>query len=431
MIFIAFQSNLSCRHFSLLIDQKNRPMKLTKVLLSICQIKFLLLMSCSEDPADSLFDPNRQTGQQPVVASLAPPDSALAGVGQIIVNGQNFSANPQENLVFFDEVITEVLSASHERLTIRTPQVLGDSIQLRIAVQGADLFSEPVIYKLVPAVSNFSKIFDGAIAYGIASDFSGNVYYFINSESFGPQIFKADPSGEAELFATPNILKANAMKMGPGDTLYVVPSGRVRKISTFAPDGTESTYTTLPIAPQDLDFDIDGNIWIVGSSDLARVKSDRSSQIMATVSINGLLTVRVFDNHIYVGGRDSQSDEKKIWRYEIRGDNLGAQQVVLDVTSAAWLEGATVQTFTFSENGDIVLGTTHPEGLFIINANETDGHPLYPGLLKSEIYAMTWAEENTLYAIRQRQSEAGSGTLDFSQIFKVTMTSNGSPYYGR
>ncbi|NIR70107.1 hypothetical protein GWN42_30130 [candidate division KSB1 bacterium] len=377
-----------------------------------------------------MFDPNLQHRPQPVITSLVPADSALAGVGQVLINGQNFSKTPEENLVFFDEETAEVLSATNQQLTVKTPQLLGDSIKIRVAVRGAQLFSKPAIYKLIPAVSDFSKIFEGAIVYGIASDLSGNVYYFANSESFGPQIFKANPSGEAQLFATPNILKANAMKIGPGETLYVVPSGRVRKISTFAPDGTENTYTTLPISPQDLDFDSNGNIWVVGGSSLARVKPDKSSQIMATVSIDGLLTVRVYSNYVYIGGVNSSSDEKKIWRYEIQGETLGVQELVLDVTSASWLAGAAVQTFTFSENADMILGTTHPEGLFIMTVGGSDGQPLYPGLLLPEIYAMTWAESNTLYAVRQRRIE-GQNSFDFSQIYKITMTTNGAPYYGR
>ncbi len=405
-------------------------MKLSKLLFVSCFAGIGLYFACDDDPADSLFDPSRTDASRAVVTALSPPDVALSGVGQITISGQNFSPEPEENLVFFDGARAEVVTASSTELVVKTPVLEGDSIQVKIAVQGAELFSVPTLYKLIAAVSDFGKIFEGVIAYGIASDRDGTVFFFVSNPSVGNQIFKVTPDGDTELFATASFLKANAMKMGPGNTLYAAPSGRIRKISTFSPDGTESTFASLPISPADLDFDSNGNIWVAGGSGVARVKPDKTVELMTTVSVNGLSAVRVFDGAVYVGGIDSRTDEKKIWRYQMQGEALGAQELVLDVTAANWLEGAIVRTFTFSELGDMILGTTHPEGIFVMPSGG-NGAPLYPGLMLPEIYAMTWAEGNTLFAVRQRVSADDATKFDFSQIYQIVMSSAGAPYFGR
>jgi hypothetical protein len=410
-------------------------MKLSKLMFVTCLAGLGLYSACSEDPADSLFDPNRTDRVRAVVTALSPPDVALSGIGQITISGQNFASKPEENLVFFDAVRAQVVAASPTELVVKTPVLVGDSIQVKVAAHGAELFSEPVLYKMLQPVTDLNKMFDTPIsftAHGIATDLSGNVYYSATSLSFGSEIYKAGLDGEPVVFAEPSFLKASSMKFGPGNVLYAAASGRLKKIATFAPDGAESVYATLPLPknPLDLDFDSSGNIWVVGGTGLARVKPDRSAELMATVSINGLLTVRIYDGYVYIGGIDHTSDENKIWRYQITGETIGAQELVLDVRSAEWLAGVEVLSFTFSENGDMILGTTHPDGLLVMKADGS-GEPLYQGLLKSKISTMIWSEGNALYAVRQIRPDEEPDRSSSSQIYKILMPTNGAPYYGR
>ena len=385
---------------------------------------------CAQYPAPSLFDPNQPELPQPEITSVVPPDSALSGVGEIMINGKNFSANAGEDLVFFNEVPVEIKSATTTQLIVTTPVLEGDSIAIKVAVQGSELFSDPWNYKLNPAVADFGRIFEGAIAYAIASDAAGNVYYFVRNESVGNEIFKTTPQGETESLGFTSFLIANAMKIGPGNLLYIAPTGRIRKISTFSLDGTEGTYVSLPANPIDLDFDASGNIWVVGTRLLMRVTTDKKVDQMLTFPVNRMYGVRVFDGHVYAGGEDTNTGEKKIWRAEIQGDALGDLEVVLDVANAAWLEGASVLSFTFAEDGEMVLGTDHPMGIFLYRSDGTN-EPLYPGLFEPEIYAMSWANGPTLYAVRHRRSADNPGTFDFSQIYKISLSKNNAPYFGR
>lgn len=395
-----------------------------------------VIFGCGEEPAPSLFDPNEQSKPTPVISSMIPPDSTFAGAGELVINGDNFSSVIGENLVFFDEVLANVLEASQTQLKVLPPNIVRDSIEIRIAVQGTELFSPSRFYKLIPAVSDFGKIFEGDIAYAIASDRDGNVFVHLEK---GP-IKKISPDNITTDFATTIFFRANAMKMGPDNLLYVAPSGRIKTISTIAPDGTESIFVSLGpptlAEPRDLDFDANLNLWVVGGSILFLVKSDKTVLQVATFQVR-LLTVRIFDNSVYVAGNNAETGESKIWRSEVQGDGIGAQEVVLDVAAASELQGANVNAITFSEDGEMVLGTTNENGVFILGQGGSLT-PLFPGLISPEIYALSWGVEQTaigegqiLYAVRQRPSQEAPNTFDFSQIFRISMPTRSAPYYGR
>ncbi len=400
---------------------------------------FSLLFGCSEDPADSLFDPNEQLAPRPVVASFDPPDSSFAGAGVLSLNGQNFSPVLAENQVFFNNVKAQVLSASETQIQVLPPNLVADSIRIRVAVQQAELFSEDRFYKLLAAVSDFGKIFEGDIAYGVASDLDGNVYFHVQ----GGPIKKVTPDNVTSDL-TPGrtiFLRANAMKLGPGNLLYVAPSGRNKIIMTVSlQDGAQALYVSLGPRtlqePRDLDFDSSLNLWVVGGQILFRVKPDLTVTQAATFPGN-LLSIRIFSDFVYTVGNDDTTGESRIWRAPIQTDGVGEIEEVLNLATTPELEGAVVQALTFSEGGDMVLGTTHPSGIFIVSQSGSV-ETLFPGLFQPEVYAFSWSVEDTpivdgqvLYAVRQRRSVEVPSTFDLSQVFRISMPTRSATYFGR
>lgn len=387
-------------------------------------------ISCGEDAAPSLFDPNEQLDPTPIVTGFNPSNSTLSGVGEIIITGENFSTNPAEVQVFFNQVSATVVSATMNQLVVKSPVLVGDSIVVRVAVQGAENFSAPRLYQLIPAVADLGSIFEGDIAYGIASDSDGNVYVFIQART--NRIVKITPDGTTTDYSPSSFLRANSMKMGPGNVLYVAASGILRRIIAIDPGGTESTFVSFGRSipePRDLDFDAEGDIWLAAGERLYRVKPDKSWELVVSMPLR-LNGVRVFSNYLYSVGEDIMSGEKKIWRSEIQPGGLGAEELVLDVASAPELGGARVIAITFAEDGNMLLATTNEEGIFVLNSDGGLG-PLYPGLILPEIYAMTWSNGVLLYAVRQRPSSEVTGTYDFSQLYEINMGGSGAPYWGR
>jgi hypothetical protein len=384
----------------------------------------LFHLSCEDEPTPSLFDPNAPQRPAPIISAIEPADSALAGVGELIIKGQNFSTKPEENLVYFNTDPAVVLAASSTELKIRTPNVVADSISIKIAVVGADLFSPIVWYKLKPAAVVFGNLKDlgkdVVKAFGIDVDLDGNVYVSTESNT----IKKVAPDGKVTVVTSKtSFIRANALKVGPGNVLYATNVvARLRRISTITPDGTESVFVSFPSNPQDLDFDANGNIWVTVDTDVYLVKPDKSTAKVDTYPVT-LAALRVYGGYVYVAGKNTTTGEQKIWRSQIQGETLGTKEVVLDVAAATWLEGARINAITFSQDGDMYLATDHAGDSMFVLRPDGSHEVLYPGLLAPSIYAISWGEGNLLFAVQQLSTT--------SNLIKIDVGKKGAPYYGR
>ena len=87
-------------------------MKIPLLLRFTLPISFLIF-SC-EDPnyPENIWDENDQGNASPSISSVE-PEAAFAGIDTLTINGQNFSENTSENLVYFNTV-------SYTHLTLPT-----------------------------------------------------------------------------------------------------------------------------------------------------------------------------------------------------------------------------------------------------------------------------------------------------------------------
>lgn len=384
-----------------------------------------LLAGCAVEPTKSLYDPVDTSELTPEITSITPTEGALAGVGEVVINGSNFSSDPDNVMVFFESLQADVKESSPTRIVVQAPNIFGDSVHVKVAIHKVELFSNTVTYKLIPAVKAIGNLMDDDIGYGIAVDMDGNFYVSFSDK----EIKKLTPEGATSTFVpATTFLKANNMKMGPDYVIYAaVAAGRIKKIATIQPDGTEGTYVSLAKSPRDLDFDENGNIWVAAEDDIIIVKTDKTTEVALTFPIN-LMSVRVFNGQLYISGRDDDTGEAKIWKATIQGETLGETQVVLDAAAADWLEGAVINSFTFDEDGLMIIGTDHsPDAMFVFDETDGSHEILYAGLISSAIYAMSWDNGHYLFAVRQYTGEDG----DASQLLRLDMGGNGAPYFGR
>ena len=70
-----------------------------------------LVMSCSEDTTPTVYN-NLPNGSTPVITSVSPPDSVISGVTNVTIVGQNFSPVPEDNIIYFNEYVADILQAS-------------------------------------------------------------------------------------------------------------------------------------------------------------------------------------------------------------------------------------------------------------------------------------------------------------------------------
>jgi hypothetical protein len=402
-----------------------------------------LIWSCNENPTPSLFNPEKydQTRENvPEITAIAPADSSYAGVGTLTITGKNFSpVEPynDNNQVLFNNVIAEIVSMTSTEITVASPVLVGDSLSVKIWSKGIQQYSDPVNYKLKPAVQIVGGLGDVDFATALAGDGSNNIYVSVHG-AFEDIIKLIIPDGTGSTYAGTSFLNANGMAYGPGNMLYcAIAAGRVKQIKTIDQAGVEATYKAVTQIPIDLDFDQDLSLWIVGRvstttltpSDIVRIKADGTMETMATMD-SYLKCVRIYVDggtpYVYVAGSNSATGEKKIWRREIQGDgSLGSEQVVLDVAGSSWLNGSTVQSVTFSADGLMYIATdASPDAMFIYDPVSQSHQVLYPGLIGPRIYDIVWDEGAYIYATKQEGETSAT-------ILKIDVGKKGAPYYGR
>lgn len=382
---------------------------------------FLVIFSrCSENTPPSIYDPDQQSKPNPEITSLDPPNSTLAGFGEITINGMNFSPVIEENTVFFGNEKAIILSSSATEIKIQSPNLPEDSIEVKIAVHGALLFSNSIYYTLVSLLEEVGDFDNYDDAYGIAFDKDDNLYVSLA----GKKIVKVTPDGEKQDYATTLFDKASAMKVGPGGALYLV--NIIQFMLRVPPGGGASElFTTLPGGVFDLDFDSFGNIYCGGSGNaIYRVKSDGSNEVAADYPSVFIRSLRVYDGYVYVGGKDNATDHQYIWRNQIiSADELGSTEIYFDWSNE--IDPASeVLSITFAADGDMYVGTNAPEAIIIVHPNGSH-EALYPGVLEPESYALCWGNGQHLYTNR-RNADASK-----KRIIKINVQKDGAPYHGR
>lgn len=396
------------------------------ILILLVSAIIAFFIGCEADNPASIYDPEVKGEATPEILSMLPADSILAGVGEIEINGRNFSSNPEENFVFFDTEKVPVIEASESQLTIKSPVNPADSIVVKVAVHGAFNFSNEVVYKLLSLFWVWGEFDDYDDAYGIAMDLEDNLYVSLA----GKKIVQVTPDGKEQPYCDILVDKASAMKMGPGGYLYYV--NILQYMFRIPPGGgTSEFFATLPGGVFDLDFDSHGNLYCGGSGNaIYTVRPDGSNEATADYPSVYIKSIRVFNDYVYVAGKysgdDSAEVQEAVWRNQILSaeGTLGPNELVFDWSNSAGARGYNIQSITFSVDGELYIGTNAPEAIIVLDS-EGSARSLYPGVLEPETYAMTWGNGAHLY-INRRNDDASK-----KRMIKLNMLKQGAPYYGR
>jgi hypothetical protein len=395
-----------------------------------------LLSACKKDPPASLFDPNYVSGLQPTISSLVPADSGLSGVTVVTITGTNFSGVKENNIVYFNSKQAAVLQASATQLVVHAPDVPKDTVWVKVAVFGSELFSEQVRYKLIPAVLAVGAIPNAVEEpIGIDCDSSGNVYVsMVSGGGGGLGVKKLSPTNKRDSLGRTDysppfnttINRWTAMKVGPGGFIYTA-ANRNAIFRIPAGGGASAPWASVAGAGLtsvfDLDFDQQGNIWAGGDNTaLVRVKPDRSA--LAFPFLGDVRSVRVYNNYLYVATKNDSV--WNIWRMRIfSSDSLGARENYFAFSGRYGVNGPGAYAITFSTDGDMFVGTDSLAGTIVLVHPDKSSEPFYPGLLGGRVSAFAYGKSTELYFSSTGSSDANK------KVIRVFTQKQGAPYYGR
>jgi len=390
----------------------------------------ILIFSCEEpDSPDSIWDENDQGGSTPIVDTVEPSQGAFAGIDTLMIIGQHFSENLSENLVYFNGMLGNVVGATSTSISVVPPNLVSDSVQISVAVQGSFVFGKyENLYTLSAAVLEYGPFDQFTDIYSLDLDRQENLIVSLNATP-DAQFWMVDTNQDSAVWSSA-LAKASGMKLGPTGSIYFV---NYQRFLYRDEQGTEKENTEifkrLNGNATDLDFDENGNLFLGGTgSTIDHVDIYNEDGLTDGVSeaknldTLDLISLKVFNNFLYVLTTTVSSDQA-IYKIPIldNSGSLGDLELVFDWSNYTNKE-ASALCLTLSESGDIFVGsdwTTQP--LTMIQNGSASG--FYNTILTAPIVYMAWGNGNYLYVINK--------TEDTNRVQKIDTRITGAGYFGR
>ena len=396
------------------------------------------LFGCKDDTPQGIYDPSVGNGTTPVINSINPADSAQGGVDTLIISGSNFSAVTAENLVYVNTTNATIFQSSETQLLVKVPRAeVGDSALIRIAVQGAQKFSNGVHCKVLPAMIDYREatqpklLSPNEFVKAVTTDILGNIYVSValtnatGSTDLG--IRKISSGGTVTSFApaATGVAVVLPLRMGPNGSLYTIRSSR--RIFRYNSAGTDAGTAWITLSPAsvsiaDMDFSTTKTLWAGGSNDPIANATIYAILPDATVKTfpfpARVNSVRVYDNYLYMSAlKDSAWG---IWRAPLLpNDSLGTPELYFDFKVYG---SAIPQGITFSSTGDLYVATDAPQGVIVVSPskNSITRYVDYSSLFGTSVKYFAWGKGKELYA-----------ATSTGKLLKIYARALSAPYYGQ
>ncbi len=404
----------------------------------IFSISLIFIIGCGDDPDPGLFPTYvSEDKPAPIISSIDSDKEALAGITIITLNGQNFSANPDENRVYFNGVRGETISSTTTSVLVKVPLVVGDSVQVKVSTFKVENFSNVFIYKILAGVEEYYPFTpnDGQYPWAITFDLAGNMLVSVENKlvPIKPEfagIKLVTPQRELQDFIPKGTeTKWDALRIFSNGDVYGSKSIRgIWKMREGVVPTNQPWVAPTAGSLKDFDFDQSTNLWAVGgNSFIFKIKQD--SSVTQYPFVATLRAVRVFQNHLYVAGL--KSGIEGVWKIPINvyGD-LGTEELYFSLTDN--YPGVKTNTMTFSQDGDLFLGTNkNPDPVIIVHLNGVSSELLYPGVIKArEILTMYWPQGNNLFMTRAEYKD-GLTVIYNQTVFRIDIQKPGAVYYNQ
>ncbi len=399
-------------------------------LISTVILFFFAFLACEKEKVSSVFNPDETGNLSPIITSVDPADFGMISVTEIKIIGENFSAsmdNIEGNTVYIGSEKAKVLAASNTELSVLATQTPGDSLTIKVIVPGAFKIAKFGPYKLKTVQEEYGKFGNFDKVQSITFDKDEHMYTFLATKEF----IKVTPDGEQIILSNFKYPRVLDMKVGPDGYLYILAYFLKPIYRLSLTGGDVESWADLPKRSNALDFDANHNIFSAGNkTGIYRTKPDATVETKGDHGDFSIDALRVYDGSLYFLGSYSGTNTafaaKGIWRSTILDNdgNIGDPEQVLDWEDTGNYASSKFFSFTISLDGDLYVGTdyTHPV-LHIQQSGTMDS--LYQNILVPPASKLEWGTDTYMYINVLSQDD------DLRRIYRVEMSKEGAPYYGR
>ena len=408
----------------------------------------ILNLACVNNPEAPQYVRATDTGIQPVISSITtiPPGLPymLAGVTTIVFTGSGFGTDTSALQVFFSNVQVKINSLTATQITVTVPNMVKDSIIVRILVAGALKYSDAQYVNLRSPFSLVKEIDTSKqVPNAITFDRNGNLFIsVVTSAGVSDGIYKLFPNSDPTQRGTLSqyaIKGTEAFFSGlkcRGDSVYAARRAN-RLVSRNSLTGQMNIFTAsfpttvFPTSIEDMDYDQNKLLWAGGNTvngGLISVDSQKNVK-QYTFPFGGLIhSVRVYNGSVYCSV-EAGDGTKGVYKIPINNDgSLGTATKYFDLSAIVGNTYNVAYGITFDIQGNMYVGTDAAAGIYVV-APDQSVQPLYGGLLGPNCKYLAWGRDSYLYVVRATSSPLNAYPTG---IYKVDMVGKlSAPYYGQ
>ncbi len=351
------------------------------------------------------------------------------------------------NGVYFNGMQATVVEASSSAIKVLRPDIVSDSCIIKIASNKSLALAKFSPYKITAIKEPYGSFTTNVPLSTLTLDKYGNLYVIeavttvVSSSvsNFLYNLWKISPSGGKTLLGylageTPQTqltkpITLSDAKISPDGKLYYLQGAFPNSKDVHMIDLNSPTlYDSLllkQISPKISygDFDANGYFYTGGSkSGIVVIRPNRSIRMDGFYPQDTILSIRVFNNYVYVATRTA------FWRHSISDTSkIGTQELVLDCTHTA-LASLPISGFSFSADGTMMyIGTNSQYPILIADATSFPISPnsvdfIYKGILPT--YCRQICFGDNIYYISGNTTPAVNWL-----VYKVDVGTTGAPYY--
>jgi len=389
----------------------------------------VVMIGCEYDVAEPQWYKPFSEAATLRITQIEPASEARPGVNTITIRGENFAAPPDSNDAYFDNQRAEIVSTSSTSITVRRPNLVDDSVFIKVVSNKALVVAKFGPYKIYP-VSQRNGAFRDNIALNALAVDNGDNLYVVYGDSSTPRIFRVTPDEQRILVARASRLPTDG-RFGPDGRLYLLSNNRAIDVVDVQA-GTAAQWLRLPSGRivKAGDFDANGYFYVGGTrSDLVVIAPDLTVRTAGIYASDDILAVRVYGGYLFVASRVPTTGGQppapgSIWKHQIDASgNVGPKELVLDMSATAFAS-RTIAAITFSADGTMYIGTNSSDPILVFNPTTGTVDYFYKNILPPYCKNFYWGRGTYLYMLSGNVNPAQEWT-----VYRVDMGTAGAPYY--
>jgi hypothetical protein len=400
--------------------------------LLFCLFIFMLICfaACNEyNEPGAIFVPDKPYPASPVIQSVTPANSAVAGVREITIAGSNFSTVADSNWVIIGGQRALIKSASANSLVIYRPPTFGTGLSLKVEVPST--LSAAVVnnYTIEEPISQFGDFTLTPRAFFCMDlDKQGNMwmasrqyFYKLSADAYTLTTYMTNTT----FLKDKKFVEFYDVKVGPDGFVYTTVKNkpeiyRIDPVTAADPE----IYVTLPSNTAKMDFNSNGDIYSGQANGIFLVKPDKSVSAVGDYGTStSFVEIRVINGFVYA------MDSTTMYKSAIdSGGTLGNKQVVYNIASSSNISSCTMSSFAMAEDGTIYLCVKkHPQySIFVLESDGSATPYYFDNILPINVDQIIWGSTKTMFLSRGRSAV----TAD-PRLYRMGMDKNGVPNLGR